>query len=164
MTGPRHSMALQYIHNGYNMFGAVGTVVCGGSRYRALSFIPEVYLLSLAPTILQEPSSKLPCLFILWIHRNWLDRNCLLHVHTETESGFRFETETGFDKWITPSVFIQSTADLKKNLAKWTSCVDHKDRNDMWPTAAFAYSFTMPTVLQSIQKNFTQSMWLAKRV
>jgi len=25
-----------------------------------------------------------------------------------------------------------------------TSCVDHKDRNDMWPTAAFAYSFTMP--------------------
>ena len=21
-----------------------------------------------------------------------------------------------------------------------TSCVDHKDRNDMWPTAAFAYS------------------------
>jgi len=45
-----------------------------------------------------------------------------------------------------------------------TSCVDHKDRNDMWPTAAFAYSFTMPTVLQAIQKNFTQSMWLAKRV
>ena len=41
-----------------------------------------------------------------------------------------------------------------------TSCVDHKDRNDMWPTAAFAYSFTMPTVLQSIQKNFTQSVWL----
>ena len=41
-----------------------------------------------------------------------------------------------------------------------TSCVDHKDRNDMWPTAAFAYSFTMPTVLQSIQKNFTQSMSL----
>ena len=33
----------------------------------------------------------------------------------------------------------------------------------MWPTAAFGYSFTMPTVLQSIQKNFTQSMWLAKR-
>ena len=30
----------------------------------------------------------------------------------------------------------------------------------MWPTAAFAYSFTMPTVLQSIQKNFTQSMSL----
>ena len=53
MTGPRHSMALRYIHNGYNKFGAVGTVVCGGSRYRALSFIPEVYLLSLAPTIIQ---------------------------------------------------------------------------------------------------------------
>ena len=45
-----------------------------------------------------EPSSKLPCLFILWIHRKWLDRNCLLHVYTETESGFRFETEIGFDK------------------------------------------------------------------
>ena len=28
-----------------------------------------------------EPLSKLPCLFILWIHRNWLDQNCLLHVH-----------------------------------------------------------------------------------
>jgi len=44
MTGPRHSMALQYIHNDYNKFGAVGTVLCGDSRYRALSFIPEVYL------------------------------------------------------------------------------------------------------------------------
>jgi len=33
-----------------------------------------------------------------------MGRNCLLHVHTETETGFRFETETGFDKWITPSV------------------------------------------------------------
>ena len=50
---------------GYNKFGAVGTVLCSGSKYRALSFIPEVYLLSLAPKILQEPSSKLPCLFIL---------------------------------------------------------------------------------------------------
>jgi len=36
-----------------NEFAAVGTVLCGGSRYRALSFIPEVYLLSLAPTIIQ---------------------------------------------------------------------------------------------------------------
>jgi len=30
-----------------------------------------------------------------------------------------------------------------------TSCVDHKDRNDMWPTAAFAYSFTMPIAMLS---------------
>ena len=57
-----------------------------------------------------EPSSKLPCLFILWIHRNWLDRNCLLHIHTETESGFRFETETKVQHVITQSS------------SKWSCC------------------------------------------
>ena len=100
MTGPRHSMALQYI---MAIISSVRSV-----RWCAVvpssAFVYPGSLLSLAPIFLQEPSSKLPFLFILWIHRNWLDRNCLLHVHTETESGFRFETETGFDKWITPSV------------------------------------------------------------
>jgi len=43
-----------------------------------------------------EPSSKLPCLYILWIYRNWLDRICLLQIDTETESGFRFENRNGF--------------------------------------------------------------------
>jgi len=125
------------INDDDNEFAAVGTVLCGGSRYRALSFIPEVYLLSLAPTIIQEPSSKLPYLFILWIHRNWLDRNCLLHVHiTETESGFRFETETGFDKWITPSDKTEVGKNCKKtqifnpiqsNLFKTIYCVKYSN-------------------------------------
>ena len=75
-------------------------VVQGTERFR----LSRKYIYCLWPQqfFKIEPSSKLLCLFILWIHRNWLDRNCLFRVHTVTESGFRFETETGFDKWITP--------------------------------------------------------------
>ena len=38
------------INDDDNEFAAVGTVLCGGSRYRALSFIPEVgYIYCLWP-------------------------------------------------------------------------------------------------------------------
>jgi len=48
----------------------------------------------------------------------------VLHVHTETESGFRFETETGFDKWITPVSFLFSArmrvnGESKKKFFQW---------------------------------------------
>jgi len=81
-------------------------VVQGTERFR----LSRKYIYCLWPQqfFKIEPSSKLLCLFILWIHRNWLDRNCLFRVHTVTESGFRFETETGFDKWITPLIEIPS--------------------------------------------------------
>jgi len=99
--------------------------------------------------------------FLFAFHSNYGDILCRLRERLIGRKSRNFYTPPVFSapQGVTPSEFCK-----KCLIAGKTSCVDHKDRNVMWPTAAFAYSFTMPTVLQSIQKNFTQSMWLAKRV
>jgi len=50
--------------------------------------------------------SSLPCLLTFYFYGNWLGRNCLLHVHIETESEFSTKP---LDKRITPSVLVTSS-------------------------------------------------------